>query len=49
MKHFNINNDDNNFNNDNNTNDDTYDGRIKDKMSDIRIILSRLGNTMTKN
>ena len=49
MKHFNINNDDNNFNNDNNTNDDTYDGRIKDKMSDIRIILSRLGNTITKN
>ena len=49
MKHFNINNDDNNFNNDNNTNDDTYDGKIKDKMSDIRIILSRLGNTITKN
>ena len=49
MKHFNINNDDNNFNDDNNTIDDTYDGKTIDKISDIRIILSRLGNTLTKN
>ena len=49
MKHFNNNaNDDNNPNDDNNTNDDTYDGKI-DKISDIRMILSRLGNTVTNN
>ena len=44
MKHFNNTNDDNN-----NTNDDTYDGKIRDKISDIRMILSRLGNTITSN
>ena len=50
MKHFNNNtNDDNNNNDDNNTNDDTYDGKIRDKISDIRMILSRLGNTITIN
>ena len=49
MKHFNNNaNDDNNPNDDNNTNDDTYDGKI-DKITDIRMILSRLGNTVTNN
>ena len=41
-----------NFNN--NTNDDnddnyTYDNKIRDKMSDIRMIPSRLGNTVTNN
>ena len=44
MKHFDNANDDNN-----NTNDDTYDGKIRDKISDIRMILSRLGNTITNN
>ena len=44
MKHFNNNTDD-----DNNTNDDTYDGKIRDKISDIRMILSRLGNIITNN
>ena len=37
MKHFN-----------NNTNDDTYDDKIRGKISDIRMILSRLGNIVTK-
>ena len=36
MKHFN-----------NNTNDDTYDDKIRGKISDIRMILSRLGNIVT--
>ena len=39
MKHFNNNTDD----------DDTYDGKIRGKISDIRMILSRLGNIVTKN
>ena len=43
MKHFNSNANDNN-----NTNDDTYDGKI-DKISDIRMILGRLGNIVTNN
>ena len=34
------------FNN-NNTNDDTYDDKIRGKISDIRMILSRLGNIVT--
>ena len=33
------------FNNDNN--DDTYDDKIRGKISDIRMILSRLGNIIT--
>ena len=37
MKHFNNNTDD----------DDTYDGKIRGKISDIRMIFSRLGNTVT--
>ena len=37
MKHFN-----------NSTNDDTYDDKIKGKISDTRMILSRLGNIVTK-
>ena len=50
MKQFNNNNDDNNnTNGDNNNDDDIYDGKIREKISDIRMILSRLGNTMTKN
>ena len=39
MKRFNNNTDD----------DDTYDGKIRDKISDIRMILSRLGNTVNNN
>ena len=33
----------------NNTNNDTYDGKIGDKVSDIRMILSRLGNIVADN
>ena len=33
----------------NSTSDDTYDYKIKGKTNDIRIILSRLGNIVTKN
>ena len=33
----------------NNTNDDTYDGKIRGKISDIRMMLSKLGNTITNN
>ena len=40
MKHFNNNNTDDN---------DTYDDKIRGKISDIRLILSRLGNMLTKN
>ena len=36
MKHFN-----------NNTDDDTYDGKTRRKISDIRMIFSRLRNTVT--
>ena len=32
-----------------NTDDDTYDDKIRGKISDIRMILSRLGNTVTNN
>ena len=39
MKHFNNNTDDDD--------DDTYDGKIRGKISDIRMIFSRLGNTVT--
>ena len=53
VNNTNVNDNDNNNNNDvnNNTNDDddTYDGKIRDKISDIRAILSRLGNIVTKN
>ena len=44
MKHFN-----NDTNDDNNTNDDTYNDKVRDKISDIRMILSRLGNMVTNN
>ena len=33
----------------NSTNDDTYDDKIKGKINNIRIILNRLGNIVTKN
>ena len=42
MKYFNT-------NASNNTNNDTYDGKIRDKISDIRVILGRLVNIVTKN
>ena len=47
MKHFNANTkvDDNN----NIDDDDTCDDKIRDKINDIRMILSRLGNTVTNN
>ena len=49
MKHFDTNADksnvDNNANGDDDD-DDTYDGKIRDIISDIRMILSRLGNTI---
>ena len=35
------------FFNNNNTDDDTYDDKIRGKISDIRMILSRLGNIVT--
>ena len=47
MKHFNTNVDNNDV--DNNSNDETYDGKIRDKISDIRVILSRLGDIVTKD
>ena len=36
-------------NNTNDDDDDTYDGKIRDKISDIRAILSRFGNIVTTN
>ena len=33
----------------NSTSDDTYDDEIKSKINDTRLILSRLGNIVTKN
>ena len=36
-------------NNTNDDDDDTYDGKIRDKISDIRVILSRFGNIVTTN
>ena len=47
MKHFNTNVDNNTANVD--TNDDTYDAKIRDKIGDIRVILSRLGDIVTKD
>ena len=41
MKHFN--------NNNNNNTNNTYDGKIRGKIGDIRMILSKLGNTITNN
>ena len=47
MKHFNTNVDNNTTNVD--TNDDTYDAKIRDKIGDIRMILSRLVDIVTKD
>ena len=47
MIYFNTNVDDNTTNDD--TNDDTYDAKIRDQISDIRVILSRLGDIVTKD
>ena len=49
MKYIN-NNDNTNVDNNSNTNvdNDTYDSEIRDKISNIRIIHSRLGNVVTK-
>ena len=44
MKHFNK-----NTNDDNKANDDTYDGKIRDKITDVRMILSKLGNIVADN
>ena len=33
----------------NSTNDNTFDDEVKGKINDIRVILSRLGNIVTKN
>ena len=41
MKHFN--------NNSNDDNNNTYDVKIRDQISDIKMILSRLGNAITNN
>ena len=49
IKHFSDNTNDDKNNNNNNTNDDSYDGEIRDKISDIRMILSRFGNAITSN
>ena len=48
MKHLNNNTNDDNNNTNDDTYDDTYDSKIRDKISDIRMILSRLGNILTK-
>ena len=50
LKHFNTNVDNNSVGN--NANDDygdTYDGKIKDKIGDITVMLSRLGDIVTKD
>ena len=44
IKHLNNNTDD-----DDDDDDDTYDDKIRGKISDIRMILSRLGNTVDIN
>ena len=49
MKHFNINTNVDNRNNNSNDDDDTNDDKIRDKISDIRAMLCRLGNIVTKN
>ena len=49
MKHFNTNVDNNNTTTNVDTDDDTYDGKIRNKISDIRVILNRLGDIVTKD
>ena len=48
VKRFNINTNVDN-NNDDDGDDDTYDDKIRDKISDIKMIFSRLENTITIN
>ena len=48
MKHFDTN-VDNNTTTSVDTNDDTYDAKRRDKIGDIRVILSRLGDIVTKD
>ena len=45
----NVSNNTNGVNNNTNDDDDTYDGKIRDKISDIRAMLSRFGNIVTTN
>ena len=45
LKHFNNKTDDD----DDDDDDNTYDGKIRGKISDNRLMLSRLGNTVTNN
>ena len=47
MNYFDTNASDND--NSNNTNNDSYDGKIRDEISDIRVMLSRLGDVVTKD
>ena len=49
MKHLSNNTNVDNNNDTNDDNDDIYDGKMRDKISDTRMILSRLGNTITSN
>ena len=49
MKRFNINTNVDNNNDDDGDDDDTYDDKIRDKISDIKMIHSRLENTITIN
>ena len=49
MKHFNNNNTDDDDDDDDFDDDDTYAGKIRGKISDIRMMLSKLGNTVTNN
>ena len=49
MKHFNTNVDNNNTTTNVDTDDDTYDGKIRNKISDIRVILNKLGDIVTKD
>ena len=48
MKHFNTNVDNNNTTNVD-TNDNTCNGKVRDKISDIRVVLSRFGDMVTKD
>ena len=49
MKHFNTNVDNNNTTTNVDTDDDTYERKTRDKKSDIRVILNRLGDIVTKD
>ena len=49
MKHFNTNVDNNNTTTNVDTNDNTYNGKVRDKISDIRVVLTRFGDMVTKD